>query len=209
MAKHAKRSRKQQTPLERADIDTARKAADYRETLPVRAIGLFGGLADQPPLTALALGIAGVGLFRGDRAVARAGLRMLAAHAVGTAAKTLLKTCVDRTRPALLVDEGRYELARGRDSDDHDRTSFPSGHTVGAVAAARAWGREFPPPQTRRLCARGHRGGRASPPLRAFSERCRGRHRHRHPVRATGGRNHPPGRTRARRSGAKPLRHRL
>lgn len=144
MARHSKRSRNKQTPVERADIDAVRAAAKYRETAVVRAAGLYGGLADQPPLTALSLGMIGVGLARGDPPVARAGFRMLAAHAIGTAVKTVLKTYVDRTRPALLVDEGRYELAKGEDSDDHRRTSFPSGHTVGAVAVARAWAREFP-----------------------------------------------------------------
>jgi membrane-associated phospholipid phosphatase len=144
MAQHKKRTGKQRTAIEDADVGAMRAATKYRHNPAIRFAGKVSELADQPPLIALSLATIGWGVVRGNGRVARAGLRMLAAHALATGIKTVIKTSVDRTRPALLVDHGRYELARGHDSDDHDRTSFPSGHTAGAVAVARAWSREFP-----------------------------------------------------------------
>jgi membrane-associated phospholipid phosphatase len=50
---------------------------------------------------------------------------------------------VARTRPHVLLTEGRYEVKPGG-PDDGDWHSFPSGHTADAVAAARALVRVFP-----------------------------------------------------------------
>lgn len=57
--------------------------------------------------------------------------------------KALVKARVTRSRPSLLLDSGYYE-ARVEGGGDHDMTSFPSGHTAGATAVARAFSRDYP-----------------------------------------------------------------
>ncbi len=83
------------------------------------------------------------GLVLRRPAIAAAGLRMLAAHATATGIKAIVKRSVDRTRPHVLVDENRYELARG-ERNEPSYNSFPSGHTAGAVAVAEAIARTLP-----------------------------------------------------------------
>lgn len=129
--------------VERADIAVSRKAAEVKDTRAVRAMGAFGKLADQPPLIAFCLGVAAAGLVRRRPDVAKSGGRMLAAHLLATLGKGVVKRSVDRTRPELLVDEGRYELKKG-ERNEGPYNSFPSGHTAGAVAVARAMVRDFP-----------------------------------------------------------------
>nr|WP_257015686.1 phosphatase PAP2 family protein [Sphingomonas melonis] len=67
---------------------------------------------------------------------------MLAAHLVATGIKSAIKHSIDRTRPAKAIDDGQHRFEAG-DSHDHDLSSFPSGHTAGAVAVARAASREI------------------------------------------------------------------
>lgn len=131
------------TPLEKADVAVAQAAAPYQDTPAVKALGLVGELGDQPPLIALSVATLGWGLVARDRRLARAGARMLAAHLLATAVKNAIKTRVDRTRPFVLAEEGCYEMKPGR-KRGKESTSFPSGHTAGAVAVARAVAREFP-----------------------------------------------------------------
>ncbi len=128
--------------VEKADIAVSKRAAAVRDTPVVRALGAFGKLGDQPPLIAFCLGVAAAGLIRRDGKIAKAGSRMLAAHLLATAGKTVVKRSVDRTRPHLLVDEGQYELKPG-ERNEGPYNSFPSGHTAGAVAVARALARAF------------------------------------------------------------------
>ena len=129
--------------VERADIAVSRKAAEVKDTPTVKAMGAFGKLADQPPLIAFCLGVTLAGLLRRRPDVAKAGGRMLAAHLLATAGKAGVKRSVDRTRPHLLVEEGRYEAGKG-ERNEGPYNSFPSGHTAGAVAVARAMARDFP-----------------------------------------------------------------
>jgi membrane-associated phospholipid phosphatase len=68
---------------------------------------------------------------------------MLAAIGAADLGKRLAKRLVRRTRPHVLLDEGRYETDTGG-SDDKPEQSFPSGHTACTVAAARALSRNFP-----------------------------------------------------------------
>jgi membrane-associated phospholipid phosphatase len=75
--------------------------------------------------------------------LARVGARMLASELLATAAKTVVKRSIDRTRPKVLVEEGHYEMHPG-DSRGHRINSFPSGHTAGAVTVARAIARDYP-----------------------------------------------------------------
>jgi undecaprenyl-diphosphatase len=67
---------------------------------------------------------------------------MLAAHLLATAAKTAIKHRFDRSRPSKALADGHTRFERG-DSDDHQLNSFPSGHTAGVVAVARAAAREI------------------------------------------------------------------
>ena len=129
--------------IEAADIAVAKATAPVEETVFGHLVGKLGALADQPPLRALCGAVIFAGAWRKDSRLAGVGLRMLAAHTLATGVKTLVKAQVDRTRPSLLVECGEYE-ARPGGSDEHDRTSFPSGHTVGVAAVAIVFARAYP-----------------------------------------------------------------
>lgn len=129
--------------LEKADVAVTQAIAPFRESLPVRALGALSDLSDQPPLIALSAATYAVGIVRGDRRLAETGGRMLAAHLLATAIKSAIKARVVRTRPHLLVDEDEYRMHAG-EHDAPQVNSFPSGHTAGAVAVARAVARGHP-----------------------------------------------------------------
>ncbi len=134
---------KDASALEQADVAVTQAAAPYRETTVVRLLGSLSELADQPQLFSICAGTALLGLATGNRRLARSGARMFAAEFIATALKTAVKRSVDRTRPKLLVDEGRYEMRPGN-SRGSPINSFPSGHTAGAVSVARAFARDYP-----------------------------------------------------------------
>ncbi|MBB4153245.1 undecaprenyl-diphosphatase [Sphingomonas jinjuensis] len=127
----------------RADRRHAHRATEHEDGLALRLAGKASDLADQPPLIALSIATFGGGLVLRHGALARAGARMLASHLLATAAKTVLKNAIDRTRPARAVMEG-YRLEKGDGADDPSLNSFPSGHTAGAVAVAEAIAAELP-----------------------------------------------------------------
>lgn len=129
--------------IEAADIAVAKATAPVEETLAGHLVGKLGGLGDQPPLRVLCGAVIVAGAWRRDLGLAGTGLRMLLAHSLATVIKTVVKARVDRTRPSVLLEDGEYE-ARPGDSDDHDRTSFPSGHTVGVAAVAKVFARAYP-----------------------------------------------------------------
>jgi membrane-associated phospholipid phosphatase len=85
-----------------------------------------------------------VGLIGGDRRLAGAGLRMLAAHTLATVVKDAVKRRVDRTRPRSVARPGKDAKPRLGDSEAKEETSFPSGHSAGAAAVARAFARAYP-----------------------------------------------------------------
>jgi len=117
---------------DRAQAHEATRAPDG----PVMAMaGKATDLADQPPLVALSIGTILVGALLRRPIVVRSGVRMLASHAVATAAKTVIKNAVDRTRPSRAVADG-YHAGKGDGADDTSLNSMPSGHTAGAVAVA-------------------------------------------------------------------------
>lgn len=129
--------------IEAADIAVAHATAAIGERPAARLLGKLGGLGDQPPMRALCSTVIVLGAWRGDRRLVGTGVRMLAAHTMATCIKTLVKNQVDRTRPSLLLEHGEYEAKPG-DSDEHDRTSFPSGHTAGVAAVATVFVRAYP-----------------------------------------------------------------
>ncbi|MCP3734900.1 phosphatase PAP2 family protein [Sphingomonas sp. RP10(2022)] len=126
----------------KADRDVTHRAAEHRDALPVRIAGFLGEAADQPQLIAASIGTIAIGLIGRRPDLVRGGARMLAAHLVATATKATIKHTIDRARPAKALADGKTQFHRG-DSDDHALNSFPSGHTAGAVAVARAASREI------------------------------------------------------------------
>lgn len=140
------------TPVEKADVAVAQAAAEVQDTPPVKALATFAEVGDQPPLLALSALTIGAGWWRRDPRLTRAGIRMFAAELVATVIKDVIKRSVARTRPELLIEEGRYEMKRGGPYTGK-WNSFPSGHTAGAVAVSRAFAREYP--EHRRLAYAG------------------------------------------------------
>ena len=107
------------------------------------AITLVGKLGDQPQLRLICAAVTAAGLLRSDFRLARTGVRMLLAHELATLGKNFVKDRVDRTRPrsAETVEERRPSPG---ESPQKEESSFPSGHTAGAVAVAAAFSREYP-----------------------------------------------------------------
>ncbi|CAM3274093.1 phosphatase PAP2 family protein [Paracoccus nototheniae] len=130
-------------PLEQADKDAARQAGRHRHHPVVKALGGFSEIADQTPLSLLCGSVALGGALTGRPALAATGLRMLAAHGLANGIKRLIKNRVRRTRPHVMIEKHRYrrEADEGHDGDE---TSFPSGHTAGAVAVAAVLGHDRP-----------------------------------------------------------------
>lgn len=128
---------------EQADVAVAMAAAPARHTLLIRSLGTLSEIADQPPLISACATVAAAGLLTGNRRLARAGARALFAELVATKLKSIVKHRFDRTRPHV-VAEGRGYQAEPGHHDQSDMNSFPSGHTAGAVAVARAVARVYP-----------------------------------------------------------------
>jgi membrane-associated phospholipid phosphatase len=129
--------------VEKADIELGKKMASKRHHPAVKAAAAAGKFGDQGPLYALSSGVLFVGVASRDRRLTDCGLAMLAAIALADVGKRVAKRLVSRTRPHVLLDEGRYETDTGG-SDHKPEQSFPSGHTACTVAAARALSRNFP-----------------------------------------------------------------
>ena len=137
----AKQAKKAMTKLADAESTASHHAAKHRDAPAMRAVGMLAELADQPQLIVGALGTIGAGLVTRRADLTRGGARMLAAHLVATAMKTAIKHRVDRSRPEHEMNGNGRTLRKGQ-SDDHELNSFPSGHTAGAVAVARALSRD-------------------------------------------------------------------
>ncbi len=120
----------------------------------VRTIGFLSEIGDQPQMRALCGLVIAAGVLRGSPRLARAGVHMLLAHSVATEAKNLIKHNVDRTRPRSRSGRDGHRMKPGKDRAKEE-TSFPSGHTAGAIAVARAFGRHYPEHRTAALAAAG------------------------------------------------------
>lgn len=125
----------------KADRDVTHKAAEHRDKPVVKATGFLAEIGDQPQLVVTSIGTVVIGLISRRPDVIRGGVRMLAAHAAATFVKSAIKSSIDRTRPATAIEDGKARFEPGK-SDAHEQTSFPSGHTAGAVAVARAISRD-------------------------------------------------------------------
>jgi len=131
------------SPLEQADVAAAGQLARHRHHPALRAATGFSQLADQPPLLAASSAVMAWGLLSGDRHLARRGGYLLASVGLATLLKSAVKRLVSRTRPNVLLDQGLYRV-QPLGPDEGPWHSFPSGHTTGAVALARAVGRCWP-----------------------------------------------------------------
>ena len=141
--RQARAATRNRHPVEQFEARGVAALAPIRDHPVTKAIGTLAGILDQPPMSALCAGVIARGIMRGDRQLAATGIRMFAAFGVATAIKTLVKDNIDRSRPRTLIDDGEYALEPGT-SEESDFRSFPSGHTAGGVAAARALGRAYP-----------------------------------------------------------------
>lgn len=143
MADHRQRTRHQTAKVEQADRKLARAAGSKRDTSWMKAIGQVSELADQPPLIALSVVTIMAGLLLGKGRLTRTGVRILASHWLATQAKSFIKRRIDRTRPFVMLGGESYHARRGQSRAKREN-SFPSGHTAGAVAIARAVARDYP-----------------------------------------------------------------
>ena len=133
------------------DEGSRRVFEPYTDAPPMRALDLFSKLGDQPALRLIAGSLLIAGTFAGNDRLVRAGARMLIAHEVATVTKDMAKNNVDRTRPRSADTNASKKPKKGAHTAK-EKTSFPSGHSAGAIAAARAFSREFPEYGPAALC---------------------------------------------------------
>lgn len=142
MAKKAKKAAKTLAQAgARAEAAVSHRLARHRDEPVARVAGALAELGDQPQMILTALGTIGAGLATRRADLTRGGARMLAAHLTATAMKSAIKHRIDRSRPEHEM-AGHAHTAQAGSSDEHELNSFPSGHTAGAVAAARAVSRD-------------------------------------------------------------------
>ena len=139
-AKKIKRAAKSVTA---AEGKVAEVTAEHRDNPVVEIISKLSEAGDQPQLRTISGGMIAAGLLLRRRQWARAGVRMLVAHELATAVKNYVKNRVDRTRPRS-ANGAQDSAARPGKAKAKEQTSFPSGHTAGAVSVAQAFAREFP-----------------------------------------------------------------
>jgi hypothetical protein len=133
----------QVSDVERLDVAAGTEIAKRRDHPLAKTAAKASELGDQGPLYALSAGMLIAGLALRHRRVTESGVAMLAAVACADVAKRVAKQLVRRTRPHVLLDEGRYDRDAGG-SERKPEQSFPSGHTACSIAAARALSRTFP-----------------------------------------------------------------
>jgi membrane-associated phospholipid phosphatase len=129
--------------LEKVDVEVTAKLASHRGDPAVKAAGKLSELGDQPPLFTLGALLLGFGVVTRREREIEAGLRMLAAEALATQLKSLVKHRFARTRPRQMLDKGEYRAEAEAPEGKHEQ-SFPSGHTAGAVAVAGALAAMYP-----------------------------------------------------------------
>jgi hypothetical protein len=149
-----KKDRKAHKALLKSDKAALDAVEPYADTPPVRLLSWYSELGDQPQMLAISGGVLAIGLARGDRRMSRAGARMIAAHLLATAAKNFVKRRIDRTRPRSTNGADDHKPRPGRNGSKEE-TSFPSGHSAGAVAVAQAFAREYPEYRAPALTAAG------------------------------------------------------
>lgn len=133
-----------QLPLvERLDVKIIEQLRPLLQKPAMRRVGKLGNLGDEPPLLSLSAALLLGGILAHNPRLQRAGICMALSHLIAIGFKEWGKNNVNRTRPDEQLKEGHYHMAIGH-SHDPDLRSFPSGHTAGAIAVARAFAREYP-----------------------------------------------------------------
>lgn len=135
-------ARKAKSRIAKVDAKAAKLSRPVQHSKAMRVLGAISDVADQPPLYRLSAAVAVAGLITLNGRLARAGLRMFASEWLATKLKSAVKHNVDRDRPNR-VKNGAGDIRRGG-SRAKALSSFPSGHTAGAVAVAQALSREYP-----------------------------------------------------------------
>lgn len=128
-------------------------AEPYADHLLMRLLDRIGKAGDQPPMLSLSGALLTAGVLSERPRMIFAGTRMIAAHLIATAAKHVVKRRIDRERPAPRLD-GKAPHPRPGDQDTKRMTGFPSGHTAGTIAVARAFSRAYPE-HAKAACAAG------------------------------------------------------
>jgi membrane-associated phospholipid phosphatase len=126
----------------KVDAKAAKASRPLQTSKTMQVLGAISDVADQPPLYHLSAGIAFFGIATFNGRLARAGFRMFASEWLATKMKSVVKHRIDRNRPNE-VTSGSGNIRRGK-SHAKELSSFPSGHTAGAVAVAQALSREYP-----------------------------------------------------------------
>ncbi len=130
------------TTIEQMDVALGKELATKRGPV-IEALRKVGKLGDQEPLYIVGSAVLALGLATRRAPLAKTGLAVLAAVATADASKSLAKNLVHRTRPHVLMDEGRYKAGVGK-SEKKPEQSFPSGHVAGSLAASIAVARQYP-----------------------------------------------------------------
>lgn len=146
--------RKAATRIVRADAAVTDALDEHRHSRPVELLSRASDIGDQPQLRVIGGLLVAAGLIAGKPRLARAGARMLLSLELATASKNFIKRRVDRTRPRS-ADTRSQAKAKPGNHTAKEVTSFPSGHTGGAVAVAQAFSREFPEYRAPALTAAG------------------------------------------------------
>jgi membrane-associated phospholipid phosphatase len=140
--------------LLRTDGKIQSRMKPLSETPAVKALGKISEIGDQPQLRALSALLVGAGVLTANRRLAMAGARMIVAHELATTLKNVIKRRVDRTRPRSAQSKSERTAKPGK-NEAKEETSFPSGHSAGATAAALAFAGEFPEHRAAALAAAG------------------------------------------------------
>lgn len=130
-------------PVVQADVAVATKMTRYQDHPGAKVAAFAGEILDQPPLFTVCGAVVAWGLLTGDRELARRGGHMLASAVVATWIKGGIKKIVARPRPNVLPEVGGHEVSL-MGPDEGPWNSFPSGHTAGGMAVARAIARARP-----------------------------------------------------------------
>ena len=161
-----KKSRNTGRKLTAAEAKVAKAVAPSGKE-STKLVEVIGKLGDQPELRTLSGVVVAAGLLTANRRLVRAGVRMLLAHEIATLGKDLIKERIDRTRPHSAKTHSDRTVKRGRHTAKTE-TSFPSGHSAGATAVARALGREYPQLHAPALAAAAVVAGMQVPRLNHF-----------------------------------------
>ncbi len=145
------------TKIAKADAAVTDEFSERRASRPMQLLATASDLGDQPQLRLIGGAVLAAGLIGARPRLIRAGFRMLLAHELATVVKNFVKHRVDRTRPRSAVTRRQAKARHGRNTGK-EITSFPSGHTAGAVAVAAAFAREFPEYRVPAMAAAGFVG---------------------------------------------------